>query len=331
MRLTSRLDGFSVADVTAAIDRAQNAFVGPNNSPNGPFHFIVDNDPTAENYADQTMTALANNLAAKDLPHVHDDTTAFVDSAGGPLLGYTSHGAHQDSSPDDYLYAITDTLADGAVFNSWESFNAQSFTLGGNAGNQALVAEWLNRGGTAGVGNVAEPTAQFQTVINEDQMFAMLLDGMTFAEAAWSGARQLSWVNTVVGDPLMVWKQLLPGDANMDGVVDVGDINAMSAGWGKTVSPGGYGWTKGDLNGDGFIDFGDLALIDASWGQVSYWADVPLAMDGPFLSPMALALYSTMTPNPEPSTVVLLAVGLAALVGFGWRKRRACRAHQSAN
>jgi hypothetical protein len=100
----------------------------------------------------------------------------------------------------------------------------------------------------------------------------------------------------------------------------------MGGNWSTVCYPGGSGWTKGDLNGDGFIDFADLALIDASWGQVSYWADVPLNMLGPFNSPLAEALFSEVHPNPEPGTIVLLATGLAVLGGYRWRRRRAKRA-----
>jgi uncharacterized protein (TIGR03790 family) len=326
MRLTARLDGFSVADVQSAIDRAQNAYVGPNNTPGGPFHFIVDSDPSLT-YSHPTMTGANNLLNAKGLPHVYDNTAAFVADAGGSILGYTSNGVWQLSTPDDYIYALTGSLANGAVFNSWESFNAQSFQPGanyfGSTGKQALIGEWLNRGGTAAVGHVAEPGASPNGVINEDQLFNMLLEGKTFVEAAWSAARQLSFVNTVVGDPLMVWKQLLAGDANMDGVVDVGDLNAMGANWGKSVPAGGYGWTKGDLNGDGLVDFADLALVDASWGQASYWADIPANLEGPFNSPFAAALFESVHQNPEPSTFVLLSAGLAILGGFFWRRTSA--------
>jgi hypothetical protein len=36
--LSSRLDAYSVSDVLSSINRAQHAFIGPNNKPNGPFH-----------------------------------------------------------------------------------------------------------------------------------------------------------------------------------------------------------------------------------------------------------------------------------------------------
>jgi len=210
MVLTSRLDGYAVSDVEGAIDRAQQAFIGPSNSPSGPYWFLVDNDPT-KNYA-PTMANLVNKvLLPAGLPVVYDDTTAFIGTAPGPVIGYDSHGVHQASTPANYITSgLNITLAAGAVFNSWESYNAYSFTPGGYTGNQGQVAQWLAKGGTAGVGNVQEPGANPSNVANEDQMFAMLLAGKTWAEAAWSSFRQLGYVNTVVGDPLMTWIPLPP-------------------------------------------------------------------------------------------------------------------------
>jgi uncharacterized protein (TIGR03790 family) len=328
MRLTARLDGFTKDDVLLALNKAQNAFVGPNNTPGGPFHFLVDADPT-KGYA-PTMTNLAENvLPAAGLPLTYDNTTAFQGTAGGKVLGYTSHGANQASTPPStpgvgsYIVTSLDIdLADGAVFNSWESYNAQSFQFGDNWGNQGLVAEWLAKGGTAGVGNVAEPGASPFFVSNEDLLFARLLEGRTFAEAAWSSMRQLSYVNTIVGDPLMTWKVLLAGDVNMDGLVDMNDLGAMGPHWGTVVDPGGYGWTMGDLNGDGIIDMGDIGLVSSTWGETSDWSEGALNLSAP-PSPMAEALFASMHHNPEPSTLALLGIGASALVVFGWRRRRA--------
>ncbi|MEX0677065.1 MAG: TIGR03790 family protein [Pirellulales bacterium] len=334
MRLTARLDGFTTSDVITAINKAQNAFVGPDNTPGGPFHFLVDADP-ANNANAPTMINLAESvLPARGLPLTYDNTAGFQGAAGGPVVGYSSFGANQAATPDyvpgvgSYIAtSLNITLADGAVFNSWESFNAQSFNFGGNHGDQGLVAEWLAKGGTAAVGNVDEPEGSPNFVFNEDLLFARLLDGMTFAEAAWSSARQLSHVNTIVGDPLMTWKALLPGDANMDGVVDVGDLAAMGPNWGQDVEAGGFGWTQGDLNSDGFVDFGDLALVGLGWGQASEWSTVTADLRRP-RSPLALALYSAMHPNPEPSSVALLAIGMTSLAAFGWCRRRTRRRPQ---
>ena len=66
------------------------------------------------------------------------------------------------------------------------------------------------RGRYAAVGNVAEPGASPSNVSNEDHLFQMLLSGYTWAEAAWSSLTQVSYVDTVIGDPLMTWTRLPP-------------------------------------------------------------------------------------------------------------------------
>ena len=158
-------------------------------------------------------------------------------------------------------------------------------------------------------------------MINEDQMFRMLLAGKTLAEAAWSSALQLSWVNTVVGDPLMTWKQLLPGDANMDGRVDSLDLTLLSANWGKSVPGGGNGWAEGDLNGDGVVDMADLAILSADWGQVATWAGGSATTAGVTSADGSTFDNSSTALIPEPSSCILLAIGTGVALGYRWRKR----------
>lgn len=326
-RLTSRLDGFTVANVEASIDRAQNAFIGPLNTPGGPFHFLVDNDPT-KSYG-VVMNNLVNNvLTPAGMPVTYDNTTGFVSATTGPLMGYVSHGANQASTPQfpvgegSYIVnGLNITPANGAVFHTWESYNAETFVEGANHGFQGLVGEWLAEGGTAATGNVEEPQASWVSVINEDKMFAALLSGKTWAEAAWGAARQLSYVNTVVGDPLMTWKQLLAGDANMDGRVDMTDLATIGANWGTSLTPGGAGWYSGDLNGDGIVDVLDLAIMGSTWGEVSPWASLEPETGGLSATQFAM-LVDDSHATPEPSSFVLFGLAIAALAHFGYRRRR---------
>ncbi len=316
--LTSRLDGYTVSDAINSINNAQHAWIGPNNSPNGPAYFLIDNDPS-KTYA-TSMSNLANNVSHAGLPLVYDDTSAFVNTAPGPVIMYDSHGGNQASTPPDYIANLNVTLAPGAVFNSWESYNAQSFLPGGNHGNQGLIADWLAKGGTAGTGNVAEPGASTVDVTNEDHMVQMLLSGKTFAEAAWSSIYQLSYVNTVVGDPLMTWKQLIPGDVNCDGVVDISDLALMGANWGHQVGSNGYGWQSGDLNGDGVVDISDLAILGADWGQSSSWASYSANTEGITTASLA-ALYQYSISIPEPSSITLAVLGASGLFIVALRRR----------
>lgn len=325
-RMSARLDGFNVADVEASINRAQNAFIGPMNTPGGPFHFLVDNDPT-KSYGVVMNNLVTNVLTPAGLPVTYDNTSAFVSSTTGPLMGYVSHGANQASTPQfppgagSYIVnALNITPANGAVFHTWESYNAETFVEGGNHGFQGLVGEWLAEGGTAATGNVQEPGASWSTVTNEDKMFQALLAGKSWAEAMWSATRQLSYVNTVVGDPLMTWRQLLAGDANMDGRVDMNDLATIGAHWGSTVSPGGAGWYAGDLNGDGIVDVLDFKILGSTWGQISPWATTAPQTGGPTAAPFSL-LFDGTHATPEPSSCVLLALAIGALLHFGYRQR----------
>jgi hypothetical protein len=84
-------------------------------------------------------------------------------------------------------------------------------------------------------------------------------------------------------------------DVNMDGYVDIFDVNLVSAHWGDTGAPG----IPGDANYDGIVDIFDVNSISANW------------------SPNA-------TPVAEPSGAVLVIGGLLVFVGahavrrYGW-------------
>jgi hypothetical protein len=159
------------------------------------------------------------------------------------------------------------------------------------------------------VGNVEEPQTGPGNEANEDQMFKMLLDGYTWGEAAWSSMQQLSYVNTVVGDPLMTWKQVLPGDANKDGKVTAMDLNILSTNWMATGLAGGAMWSRGDFNGDGKITALDVNILATNWGRVASWAGSgvtgaaePLSLD---------AFYASV---PEPSAIASAIACLTTLL-----------------
>ena len=59
-----------------------------------------------------------------------------------------------------------------------------------------------------------------------------------------------------------------PGDANNDGVVNVGDLGIVAANWNNTNGPV---WVMGNFNGDGVVDVGDLGVLAGNWG----WTGAP--------------------------------------------------------
>src|SRR6266568_2952150 len=221
MRLSARLDGFSAADVIASINRAQKAYVVPSYQ-----QVVIDDSPIASAHDATTMASLAGVLAQRGQNYIYDNTTAPVLTAPRPVVGYVSHGVNDGPGGLELGYLTQQLhfdLANGAIFHTWESYNGVTFDPTRTTG-QGLVAQWIQSGGTAGIAHVEEPSASIYTVTNEDRLFDMMLQGYTFAEAAWNATPQLSYVNTVVGDPLMVWRRPLVGDANLDGTVSIGDI-----------------------------------------------------------------------------------------------------------
>lgn len=59
--------------------------------------------------------------------------------------------------------------------------------------------------------------------------------------------------------------QATSGDANCDGMVDVGDLGILAANYGGSEKT----WAQGDFNKDGLVDVGDLGILAANYGQGS--------------------------------------------------------------
>ncbi|MBN2293947.1 MAG: TIGR03790 family protein [Pirellulales bacterium] len=289
IRLTSRLDGFTVDDITGSIDRAQQAFLYPQTSIAQVV--VVDDDPNGHY---DRMSLLNDQLTARNQMAIYDTTSAAITTAQN-VIGYVSHGTHSTYLQPGYIPDQLDfLLSDGAVFHTRESYNAITFAED-ETQSQGLVAEWIAVGGTVGVGHVQEPINSIDNIAHEDKIFAKLLDGYTWAEAAWAATFQLSYVNTVVGDPLMTFRELIPGDATRDGIVDISDLGSMSGNYGACGEPGEVMWCCGDFDGNGVVDISDLGIIASHWGATADWYSL------------------TAQAVPEPSALMLALVGLVTL------------------
>ncbi len=84
----------------------------------------------------------------------------------------------------------------GAVACHLHSFSAWSV--------RDPVGHWvgplLDHGAAATVGNVYEPFLSL--TVHFDVLAARLVDGFTLAESAYAATPGVSWMNTVVGDPI---------------------------------------------------------------------------------------------------------------------------------
>ncbi len=90
---------------------------------------------------------------------------------------------------------------------------------------------------------------------------------------------------------------VLPGDANLDGKVDINDLTIVLAHYDQRGA-----WTQGEFTGSGAVDINDLTIVLANYNATASSATA---------GPIAV---------PEPCSVAPLAAGLVGLLAYAWRK-----------
>ncbi|MEX2141789.1 MAG: DUF5050 domain-containing protein [Pirellulales bacterium] len=114
-----------------------------------------------------------------------------------------------------------------------------------------------------------------------------------------------------VDDTSLLMTYTRTGDANLDGIVNDDDVTIVSATYAPGVSQ--PSWALGDFDYNGFVDDDDVTLLGVFYDP----AAAPLAAPESTLA-------NNVTAVPEPSTLALLSVLLAAY-GIGALRRRAAR------
>jgi hypothetical protein len=89
--------------------------------------------------------------------------------------------------------------------------------------------------------------------------------------------------------------EIMPGDANGDGQVDINDLTVVLSNYNQT----GMTWSQGEFTGDGKVDINDLTIVLAHYGQTSSAA---------------------IGAVPEPGTLLMLAAGIVGLLICACRK-----------
>ena len=214
--------------------------------------------PSFPNLADYPRTNSA--LVQNGWPGQLDRTSEFItgpeqEDTTRPLLILSTYGENHDvggrgeNPPGNGTYINTYRFHPAALFLSIESFNGNSLIDGQPRGGQGQVLDLFPLGGSFAVGSVAEPFT-FSVPDTEYIARAMLISGLSFAEAAWIGMPGLSWQQTPVGDPLARIEvlEVSSPDQNRDGSIDVEDLYTAEA-------------HPLDLTCDGIIDDADRRLV----------------------------------------------------------------------
>jgi autotransporter-associated beta strand protein len=240
------------------------------NSGNGPINF---NTPAAGN------TATLANLGGGGI-----NGNGLSTSGAGTLIlaGNSSYSGVTNVQSGTLL-----TLGD----------NARSPILSGNGANIAggvLVFDY-NNGGT-------DPNTQVGSILTAG-----------FGQSPKFSSGQLFTTNTDVrkglgwsdkpGTGRLSVRDTYFGDANLDGVVNALDFNAVATNFGQNA--GNQVWQNGDFNYDGTVSTQDFTMLAQNFGAV---------LSAPALSPPALGSLV-----PEPGSIAMIAFAIPAL---GRRRRR---------
>ncbi len=275
--LVCRLDGNSVADVRAMVERAQSFVYDVDTA-----GFILD-ESASNGIADEGRNTELDNVAdpltkeddyetARDLVLADgrfDPAHVFYNGASGvtqfqvgpnvdflgegllvtdPIILMTHFGRNHAGRPSTNiaLYEESFNYAPGAIFSTMESYNGRAFNGLPTRFSQGQVADFVTAGGTFGIGMVWEPFAQ--TVPDSNWLVRnFILGGLTWAEAAYTAIPAVSWHHVVIGDPLAKPRRS-SDDLNGDGVLDIEDLYAFEQ-------------NPVDLNRDGVADDADRQLL----------------------------------------------------------------------
>ena len=164
---------------------------------------VPGTNPLAE--GDEWMKKIATETAPRVMPTVYDNLPAMF-SAAFPMNEAAMYFGWYNEQPAGPFTRDDFHFRPGAVACHIHSFSATSL----RDPARWWVAPLVNRGADAVLGNVYEPYLSLTTHLD---IFAdRICDGYTLAESAWEATPALSWMNTVVGDPLYrpgkVWKDL---------------------------------------------------------------------------------------------------------------------------
>lgn len=150
-----------------------------------------------------------------------------------------------------------DSLTDNSTFDWYTSEQSPSFS-----GLDVAVGVTLNQPATPdfsgdGAFNTMDLDLLFDEIDagNNDASFDLTSDGSVDVDdvSDW-----LSQVGTVKGYS----DTILPGDIDLNGIVDAADLNVVGLNWQSTTPAG---WSQGDFNNDEIVDASDLNDLALNW------------------------------------------------------------------
>ncbi len=206
--LVSRLDAFTLDEVTKLIDRAQKPAAGG--------RVVLDQRAMlgADAIGDRWLGEAAERLidGGQGDRVVLEDTATAARNVDG-VIGYFSWGSNDAANRSR---EVAMRFQDGAIAATFVSTDARTFQAPPEdwqpagkwddrrtwfAGSpQTLLADFIRQGATGAGGHVAEP--YMQSTFRPDILFPAYVAGFNLVEAFYLALPHLSWQGVVIGDPL---------------------------------------------------------------------------------------------------------------------------------
>ncbi len=202
MYLVTRLAGYGLPEIRAMIDRglkAQNRGKA-----------VIDLNEASDREGNNWLRTAALLLPAERC--VLDESTKVL-SGLDDVIAYASWGSNDKARRERFLHM---KWLPGAIATEYVSTNGRTFArppASWNIGSwsnrlgywalspQSLTADYLLEGASGATGHTDEPF--LNQCPRPDQLLPAYLGGRNFAESAYLSLPVLSWMNIVVGDPLM--------------------------------------------------------------------------------------------------------------------------------
>jgi uncharacterized protein (TIGR03790 family) len=204
--LVTRLDGYTVADAKALVDRAM--------SPATDGQIVLDQQDklinrTGEDWLENAAKRLEAGGFGKRI--LLESTVKGVRDVK-PVLGYYSWGSND---PRNRVRSFGLGFVPGAIAGMFVSTDARTFreppkdwvptddddkTKWFAGTGQSLIGDLVREGVTGVAGHVSEP--MLAATVRPDVLFPAYLAGFNLAEAYYLAMPMISWQNVVLGDPL---------------------------------------------------------------------------------------------------------------------------------
>lgn len=217
--LVTRLDGYTVDDALALIERASTA------TPGGLF-VLEPRAAAADLMPNRWLAAAAEQLAARGFADRIVNGAAKRPAEGSTVLGYYSWGSNEERRRDRSVMAFQPgalagmfVSTDGRTFKepppSWQPGEIEAFA----GSSDSLIGNLIRAGITGVSGNVDEP--YLDASVRPDILFPAYVGGRNLAESFYAAMPYLSWQAIIVGDPLCApFSQTPVSSEEMDPPID---------------------------------------------------------------------------------------------------------------